>query len=549
MTNGAARINVTSWIIAAALLPACADDAGNDGGDGTDEGTETAATEADTDETADGDSGGSTGASADSVGTGNTSPGIEAARIALEPIVAAQCEHAFACCNVDEMAFQLGSAVADAEQCTDTTLAVLEAGGSPPSVVSSQIFLSNILPFFAYGLDPDDVVTDEDAFAACAAAILDQPCASSGGSEGDNCVAPQVAEVDACDFDLLFIGQRGVGEDCSTYSGFECAPGLSCDFYSSANGVCVEALSTGDSCFADYHCYGDLLCDYQSGTCVASAGPDEPCAYTNPDNPDVGTETTRCAGSLVCDPLSETCGSQTCAFGSSCNVESECPAGLSCVKYRCDLRGVTGEECYEDDDCATGSCVYTGFQNLCHDLTDNGDACQQHNACVSGFCDPNAGECAATISVDGACNPALPAEQCSDGFCDGANCVAFGDIGDMCPAVQCNYLADQQCWQGTCQSFPLPEGVPCGSSFDCQSGSCSTVCQPPPSPGDACTLGSCGAEMFCELADGNDGNCQPKRGRGAPCSSANQCWSGCEAVFGELRCYGNAPGIAFCDGA
>ncbi|MEM6996281.1 MAG: hypothetical protein AAF721_37585, partial [Myxococcota bacterium] len=536
---------VRGCLLAAMLVPACADDTGSagaqdteqDGTSGTDGGTMDAV-----DETS------QTGADDGSSDGGETPPGVAAARMALEPLVAALCEHAFACCNADEMAFQIGSAIADAAQCTSTTLDVLEAGGNPPYLQSSQISLHDVLPFFAYGLNPDEVVVDEAAFAACAEAIVNQPCAASAGSEGRNCVAPEVVDLEACDLDLLFIGQRAAGEDCSTYRGFECAPGLLCDFFDAVSGVCVETLSVGDACFADYNCYGDLLCDYGTGTCTAPAQLDEACAYANPEDPQIGTETTRCAGNLVCDPITETCGSQTCGFGSSCDADEECPQGLSCVQYRCDFLGVTGEECFQDGDCAAGPCVYTGFGSVCHEIAADGEACEQHNGCASNYCDPATGECTEQLAAGTACDPTAPAEQCEAGYCDGVDCVAFGDLGDACPAVQCNYIENHQCWDGTCQAFPLPDGQPCGSPSDCQSGSCSTVCQPPPAVGDACTLGGCGTDAFCALTDGNDGTCQARRGRGELCTSSSECWGGCEPVFGELRCYGNAPGIAFCDG-
>ncbi len=549
MTIAAFRPPLASLFLTAALLPGCADDTGPAEAQETEDGTtggDATGIDGTSDDDGSGDDADSDGADDES---GDAPPGVEAARMALEPLVAAQCQHAFDCCNGDEMAFQLGPAVTDAEVCTNTVLDVLEAGGSPPYLESSQISLNDVLPFFAYGLDADAVVVDEAAFAACAEAILAQPCAPAAGSDGRNCVAPEVVQLDSCDLEQLFVGQHTAGEECSTYRGFECAPGLACDFFDAASGVCVETLSTGDACFADYNCYGDLLCDFATGTCVQPAGPGEACAYTDPADPQVGTETIRCAGSLVCDPLSETCGSQTCGFGSSCDQDNECPAGLSCVQYRCDLPALAGEQCYSDDDCGSGLCIYTGSANVCQDPVGDGEACAEHRQCTSEFCDPSAGQCAATIAAGSACDPALPAEQCTDGFCDGVDCVAFGEVGDVCPDVQCNYIDNEQCWDGTCQAFPLPDGATCSSPFDCQSGSCSTVCQPPPAIGDACSLGGCGNDTFCELTDGADGTCQARRQRGAICNSHYECWGGCEPRFGELRCYGNGPGTAFCDGA
>ena len=497
---------------------------------------------------------GSTGAAletgTDAEGDTERPPGVEAARMLLEPLVAAQCERAFNCCSADEVAYDLGSAVSDAADCTLRSLDVLEAGGNPPFVQGSVIYLGNLLPFFAYGVDASAVVADEASIAACVTALAEEPCAALSESGADNCTPPKTVARLECDLSEMFVGQRGAGEACSSYNGLECGPGLICDFYGGGGGVCVESLADGDNCFNDYDCAGDLICDYGSGQCSQPADFGEPCAYSNPANPELGGETTRCRDDLVCDPLSETCGARACNFGEYCEDDAQCPAGLSCVTNRCDVLAVAGEQCWEHGDCASDYCVFVDFYSVCSERAAVGSGCINHDDCESGFCDPTDSECAAQAAVGDPCDVGLPPQQCGGGYCEVDACVAFLDLGDDCTmGGQCNYLADAVCVDGTCQAYPLSEGAPCNSNAECESNTCSGTCQPPPDVGDACVVGSCGAELYCDLAKGEtSGTCQPRGSRGTPCTRDIQCWGSCEARFGETRCDGFGPGDVYCDG-
>lgn len=472
--------------------------------------------------------------------------GVEAARMLLEPLVAAQCENTFGCCDGDEVAYQLGSVVVDAADCTQRTLDVMEAGGNPPYLQTGSLFLGNLLGFFAYGVDSSVVEVDAAAIDACVAALSSKPCAPSSAS-GDNCTPPEVAYLDECDFRKLFIGQLGAGESCTSYNGLECAPGLLCDFFGSTGGVCVETLSQGDSCFEDYNCDSGLICDYASGQCSTPAEAGEACAYANSENPQPGTETTRCRSGLVCNPVTETCGAPDCNFGDYCNDDdSACPEGLECVASVCDYPAVAGDRCYDDDDCVQGVCDFLEGASVCRDLVANGDGCGNHEDCTSGFCDPANAQCAAQTAIGGACDPVVPDQQCDGGYCDGTDCVAFVAIGEDCTAGPCNYIEGVQCWDDTCQPYPLPNGQTCSSPFECESQVCSGTCQAPPDVGDDCVPGGCGEDAYCNAF--TDGVCELRKTWGAPCEGDIECWGNCEARFGELRCNGQAPSQALCDG-
>ncbi len=509
----------------------------------------------DTDATTGGPVGTTTGASeteetgvVDSTGTesGNPPLGVDAARMLLEPLVAAQCENTFACCDADEVAFQLGSAVVDAADCTERTLDVMEAGGNPPYLRSGSLYLGGLLGFFAYGIDPSVVEVDDAAIAACVAALSSKPCAPSTAG-GASCTPAEDAYLVQCDLRTLFIGSKAAGESCSSYNGLECGPGLQCDFFGGTGGVCVQMLSQGDSCFDDYNCAESLICDYATGQCSVPAESGEACAYADPENPTFGTETTRCRSGLVCNPITETCGAADCNFGDYCNDDdAACPAGLACVAGRCDLLGLEGDSCYQDGDCAQGRCNYVEGTSLCQNLVPNGGSCSGHSDCESSFCDPTQSECAAQTANGDACDAGLPDNQCNGGYCDGVSCVAFTAIGQDCTASQCNYIEGDQCLENVCQPYPLPNGQTCTSDFECQSESCDETCQPPPGIGDECVPDGCEEGAYCNAL--TNGICAAKQGWGAPCSSSIECWGSCESAYGELRCYGQGPGEALCDG-
>ena len=472
--------------------------------------------------------------------------GVEAARMLLEPLVAAQCENTFSCCDSGEVAYQLGSVVADAADCTQRTLDVLEAGGSPPYLQSGSLYLGGLLGFFAYGIDATAVEVDEDAIAACVAALEAKPCAPATAG-ADNCVPLEDSSTELCELRRLFVGTKGVGESCENYSGLECGPDLECDFFGGNGGVCVQMLTQGDDCFQDNNCAAGLICDYTTGQCSVPAEAGEPCAYANPENPAPGTETTRCRSGLVCNPVSLTCAASDCNFGDFCgDDDAACPEGLWCVAGRCDLLGVESDLCYEDDDCEQGRCSILEGQSVCQGLVAVGGECFQDDECASGFCHPAELECVAQLAVGEACESGLPASQCDGGLCDEAECIAFAEVGEDCTASMCNFIDGDQCLDGLCQPYPLPDGQACSFGFDCDSGICSETCQPRPGVGEDCQPQECEEGAYCNALTG--GVCEEKQGWGAPCTSNLQCWSGCDSVFGEQRCRGEGPGEALCDG-
>lgn len=472
-------------------------------------------------------------------------PGVEAARMLLEPLVAAQCENTFSCCDADEVAYQLGGAVVDAADCTERTLDVLEAGGYPPYLQTSSLYFGGLLGLFAYGVDDSVIEADEAAIAACVAALGEKPCAPSTAT-GANCSPAETGVLEQCDFRTLFIGSKGAGESCTSYTGLECEPGLVCDFFGSTGGVCVQTLSQGDICFQDNDCAQGLICDYAAGQCSVPADAGEACAYADPENPRFGTETTRCRSGLVCNPVSETCGARDCNFGDYCNdSDAACPEGLACVAARCDLLGVEGDDCYEDDDCVQGRCNSLEGTSVCQNLVANGGSCGSETDCESGFCDPTSSECAAQVAIGDACD-GPSAYECNGGYCDGIVCVAFAAIGEDCTAAICNSIEGDQCVEDICQPYPRPDGQTCSGGFQCQSGLCDETCQPRAEVGDDCVPDACVEGAYCSAF--TDGVCEAKKGWGAPCSSNLECWGSCESAFGELRCYGQGLGEALCDG-
>lgn len=528
-------------------LPACGDDgsaSNNDsetdtdtpGSTGIDGSTSSGPTDPDT-----------TASSGTGDDTDSPPPDLEGARMIFEPIVRAQCEQAFSCCNADELFLRLGGTTADAATCTTRILDLMEAGISPPNFGFNDVYLQNFLPLFAYGLN-GEVTANEAGIEACAASISEQGCPAS--IDGENCSPSAVVPSSACELRNLFVGNGQLGDACGLYQNIECAQGLQCNIYGPNTGVCIETLSAGDPCFDDYNCQGDLLCDYMTDTCIEPALVGEPCAYADHDAPQLGTESIRCAPGLNCNPASGVCESQECTFGTYCNEDDTlCPEGLSCVTGQCDFLAEAGEQCWNDDDCAEGQCTYNGQSHVCQPLAGNGASCFDAQQCESGFCN-NTGSCAAQIDVGDACDGSQSQYECDGGYCDGAMCVAFVGVGEDCTAGPCDYTQDVRCIADECVAPPFPNGEFCNDDDECDSGHCSGVCNTPLALGDACAVGSneCASDAYCAAVN-DGGECRARLPEGAPCTTNADCWGQCEPVNGELRCFGTAPGQRVCDGA
>ena len=183
-----------------------------------------------------------------------------------------------------------------------------------------------------------------------------------------------------------------------------------------AIGSCAATFS-GMSCETWQSRRDDPLCDAPGGslgagaTCVSSYQCASKACY------------------LDTDGMCGTCQSAPTA-GDACREPTECPAGTTCIGYKCVEAAGVGEACDSETPCAgmlwclDGSCILN---------PNEGDAC-----------------------IDGFCNNRL-ATACESGVCEGLDLA--GD-GEACGGtVYCS--GNGTCLsQGTCKA-PVSEGRPC----------------------------------------------------------------------------------------
>lgn len=271
------------------------------------------------------------------------------------------------------------------------------------------------------------------SLAFCAAACgSDADCAagtwcSGGGSESGACIPDT--------------GTLAPGEDCTTGSFDECAPGSFC---ADSDSVCIaECTGAPESCPADQACVefnpegGRSFC-YPYG----SAGYGESCA----------DDIRGCEPGLYCVGR----GTPGAVCASTCAGDADCPAG---------------DRCYD------GACVASGSLDRNADCSAEPFGCDDGLACLLGgqpgsFC---AGECtgfAASCGADEACrfvgygrNFCVPAgdgghgSSCADDrfACDDASwCVGAGTDTAVCVQT-CSFDAES-CPDGTSCRF-LPGGL------------------------------------------------------------------------------------------
>lgn len=485
--------------------------------------------------------------------------GLGEASTQLEPVVRASCEWVFGCCAAGESRLALGPFVTDADDCTTRVVDSLLTGNKSPAPQLDVGPASDLL-YLAVSLNLARVTIDADAVKACVDWLEQRACNEVPEEEQPEHCTPDEAEPEEnpCRAELMFIGSQEAGAECNPNVGVECADGLRCVNFGT-DGVCARLAAEKETCFEDTECAQPLICDYITGTCMKGSGVGEVCTFTDPENPAPGTEKERCEAGLSCNPETMSCTEATCAPGSPCIVDYQCPEGYVCVLNRCGEPGLAGDPCVRDTDCVS---------ELCDQLTDtcipkvaDGGACVQDRECESGFCD--AGICGPTAGNGDPC-PALDDAQCADGYCDRFTdpaapvCAAHAGSGDACMyGNECNPDPELQlvCWEMECRPIPFPNGVTCGSNGQCESSVCwMGVCEDGTAEGSDCALDGtvkpCADQLFCKVTDEmlGTGQCQAVLGAGESCESDLECWGGCGVSYGELVCDGTPPpGAAWCD--
>jgi hypothetical protein len=350
----------------------------------------------------------------------------------------------------------------------------------------------------------------------------------------------------------VFVGLGAPGDDCypaGSYGNDGCA--RSQCLGSECPGVCTPFLASGDSCGTDARsCGPHLFCS--NGACREYLEADADCS----DDLD------RCVNGLYCDEghhcrlntalgksctTSAQCGGYACApegkngalicfarvnAGAACKGDASCASELLCVDDECTQQVATGERCYHDNNCPSGTrctranasdelgsceprvgisepcaelgdddcqpglyCDSSGVSPVCAARAAENEACQQVSCLEALWCDPNTLKCLALSPEGGACY--------REGFLGCAN-------GLLC-------MGD-----GKCHAQGTESGDPCsgGSTLTCATGlSCdraTQTCIVLPGANGECNQGeqpSCQPDLWCACD-------------GQPCQGSYDPWTG-----------------------
>jgi hypothetical protein len=478
---------------------------------------------------------------------------------AFEALIAARCDWLFGCCSRGELDLLVGPFTGDAADCAARVIDTLDAGAKPPVQVGS----SDLLLYVILSLSQGRVQVDGNAVDACVEHMSASLCTDPGPPPGPDGAAqhctpptPEIEGDDPCAPEVLFIGTQEVGQACLPSAPFECEPGLRCVSFGEL-GVCARPAGEGDPCFTDQECEATLLCDGETGRCVASSPLGGPCAYADPDQPLPGTETEPCAPGLFCDPVGLMCV-DFCAPGAPCEKDPECPEDHVCVFGSCSMPLVGGAPCEEAEDCE--SLVCDEDTSICTQLLGLGMSCSDHAECRSEFCDPSLDSCAPQKLPGQPCESGQD-EECEQGVCndtgDVSECVAKGVDGDACDyTTPC--ASDYGCVGGICTPKPLLNGSPCTGNHDCVSGLCwNARCEAKSGAGAQCgdaMFKPCEDSAYCEIdidpMGVPTGTCANKLRAGQGCEDDEQCFGSCVVAWGHRLCDATPEnGAAWCDGS
>jgi len=286
------------------------------------------------------------------------------------------------------------------------------------------------------GIEAGVLVADEDRVAACIEAVTTS-CNPLPSPACSDIVEGEVALGAACDSDAACAGDAycaGADSGC---------PGV-CTARQPRGGACDEAAACSQA-------EGPSDCSYESETCVAIvyavADEDAPCGE---DITADRVTVTACADGLACseggEPGEMSCqrpiedggacssdmsacelgsvclpdgGERTCQkltvaqAGEACNetdlaagsfVPCDVAKGLGCIAGRCEAAGdgSVGARCFGGQGLA-GQCDVGNYceraSNTCQALLADGADCAQPDACQSGYCEPEVGECQSACAL------------------------------------------------------------------------------------------------------------------------------------------------------
>jgi hypothetical protein len=252
-----------------------------------------------------------------------------------------------------------------------------------------------------------------------------------------------------------------------------------------------------------------------------------------------------CASGLYCRPSATTPGTGQCAApgsgADSCDVNTRCATGFTCLQGSCQLLPVSGTSCLSGRCDESSYCVEALDGGVCVARKSAGATCSDSTQCgatlvcasAGGLCVPKVVKSAgtacdvlqqcgtgltcvgATTSHTGLCqSPADAGAGCAvstdcrnelacrrtDG---GSQCGPRGSTGDEC-ATSRDCRPEAVCHEGICVDLP-PLGSSCAVTKQCWWGACldtldgGAVCADPQGPGATCTSDGACASGRCVL--------------------------------------------------
>ena len=282
----------------------------------------------------------------------------------------------------------------------------------------------------------------------------------------------------------------------------DCTAGVECG----TNNVCggTDAACPGNN---DNLCDPAIVCNSNTGTCLAPQMPSGPC-----------DETSDCVASVECGTDNLCGGTDALCSGNDDNL---CDPSLVCNSNTgtCLAPQMTSGPCDETPDCVAS--VECGSDNVCGG-TDALCLVNDDNLCNAPLvCNSNTGTCLVPQLTSGPCDEnadcAGSVECGSDNVCGGMNAACTLNDDNLCDlSLVCNSNT------GTCLAPQMASG-PCDENADCTAGiECGTdyVCGGTDASCPANNDNLCDPSLVC---NSNIGTCLDLQLTGGPCDETADC--------------------------
>lgn len=311
---------------------------------------------------------------------------------------------------------------------------------------------------------------------------------------------------------------------------------LSCADLTNVSAVCEDVftpkVAPGQTCFSDIECINgdcEIPKDATSGTCIAKPAP--------------------------------------VALGGACTNNDECDKGLYCNASKCDTKRPDGQDCNNNDHCASGACVgeVNGMMGKCATICQGGgpgpgDVDKTLETIGGEFVVAECNkffDCCVGAELDTVLFPGMRTEaQCLNLFGIFLG-IALVDLHNS--SVQGKVAVDpaalDMCLQDfagqTCPEFAksasfecldaikglVADGSSCTDDNQCTSNYCNEsmpnqgICATLPGVGAPCTS-DCAAGLYCD-----GGMCVMQKALGAMCAGTRECAEGrCFGPSGMMTC-------------